>query len=257
MAYSPVARKKMIIGNWKLNPKTKNQAIHLALDILELRPNVNKLDICIIPPQLFISAICSELDFEQTNISVGSQNCHYELDGAFTGEVSAASLKDIGVKYVLCGHSERRTLFHETDQIINRKVRKIVETGMTPILCIGESLEEKKLDLVAEVCNTQLKIGLNGILDVDAEHVVIAYEPVWAIGTGKVCSAVEAEKIVKQIRQTLVSMYGDVSGQRIRIVYGGSVNENNINDLMDKKIDGVLVGGASINAETFGKILEY
>jgi triosephosphate isomerase (TIM) len=257
MAYSPVARKKMVIGNWKLHPKTKNQAINLALDILKLRPNVNKLDICIIPPQLFISAICSELDFEQTNISVGSQNCHYELDGAFTGEVSAASLKDIGVKYVLCGHSERRTLFNETDHIINRKVRKIVEVGMTPILCIGESLEEKKLDLVAEVCNTQLKNGLNGILDVDAEEVVIAYEPVWAIGTGKVCSAVEAEKTIKQIRQTLVSMYGDVSGQRIRIIYGGSVNENNINDLMDKKIDGVLVGGASINAETFGKILNY
>lgn len=248
-------KKKIIIGNWKLNPKTKKEAINLVKDILNLHKSTNDIDICIIPPQIFISTIFDELN--GINISIGSQNCHYESDGAYTGEVSIDSLRDIGVSYVLCGHSERRILFNESDNIINKKVKKVLEAGLTPVLCIGELLEEKELGLVNEVCNTQINIGFNNIKNENIEKIIIAYEPVWAIGTGKVCEPEDAEKIIKQIRETIISIYGSNIGKNIRIIYGGSVNGNNVKNIMSRDIDGCLVGGASINAESFNKILKY
>lgn len=242
--------KKIIIGNWKLNPRTKTQAITLIKDILCLKKDTD-MDICIIPPEIFVPDVASTLEF--TDISIGAQNCHYENDGAYTGETSAESLKDYGVKYILCGHSERRALFGETDNTINKKVRKVVETGLTAVLCVGESLEQKELGLVNEICNSQIKIGLNGVQNQYVDKIIIAYEPVWAIGTGKVCDADDAEKVIKQLRILVSSIYEN--GRAIRIVYGGSVNGNNINNLLKKDIDGFLVGGASINAENFVKII--
>jgi triosephosphate isomerase len=248
-------KKKIIIGNWKLNPKTKNEAVNLVKDILSLNKDNSDIDICIIPPQIFITTVFNLL--ESTNICIGSQNCYYESEGAYTGEVSIESLKDSGVSYVLCGHSERRILFNETDNIINKKIKKVLEAGLTPVLCIGELLQEKELGLVNESCNTQIKIGLNGIKNENIEKIIIAYEPVWAIGTGKVCEPEDAEKVVKQIRETIISMYGSEIGKNIRIIYGGSVNGNNVKNIMSRDIDGCLVGGASINAESFNKILKY
>lgn len=249
-------KKKIIIGNWKLNPKTENDAIQLTNDIMELilvRNVFFDLDVCIIPPQLFIPSISGIL--RSTSINIGAQNCHYESEGSFTGEVSVESLKDYDVKYILCGHSERRMLFHENNIIINKKIKKIVNVGLTAILCIGELLEEKELELVKEVCATQIKFGLNGIKNKDMDKIIIAYEPVWAIGTGKVCEAEDAEKVIKYIRELIANIYGDEIGQEICIIYGGSVNSNNIKNIMSKDIDGCLVGGASINAESFVKIL--
>lgn len=254
-------KRKIIIGNWKLNPKTKNEAISLVQDIINFQKidnTSNNIDICIIPPQIFIPYIINEIEESfDTNIHilVGSQNCHYEYEGAYTGEVSVESLKDIGVKYILCGHSERRTLFNENDYIINKKVKKILESGLTAILCIGESLLEKELNLVNEVCNSQLKIGLNNVNNNEIDKIIIAYEPVWAIGTDKVCMPEDAEKVIKSIRNTIVSIYGDETGENIRIIYGGSVNANNIKNIMNEDIDGCLVGGASINAESFNQII--
>jgi triosephosphate isomerase len=253
MTKSMLDKKKIIIGNWKLNPRTKNKALQLVGDIIS---SINSsIDVCIIPPQLFIPLIANEL--RGTNIAVGSQNCHYESDGAYTGEVSIESLKEYNVEYVLCGHSERRVLFKETDLMINKKVKKVVEEGLIAVLCIGETLEENDLGLVNEVCSTQIKMGLHNIDNEEISRIIIAYEPVWAIGTGKVCEPEDAEKTIKNIRVTIEGLYGKDAARQMRIIYGGSVNTENIKTLMNKDIDGCLVGGASINAESFSKIINY
>lgn len=170
--------------------------------------------------------------------------------------MSAESLADIGVKYVLCGHSERRSLFHETNEIINKKMKKALECGLTPVLCIGESLVERNLGLVDEICGLQLKTGLMDINNVYIKNVIIAYEPIWAIGTGKVCKPDDAEKTIWSIRRIITTIYGPDIGINIRILYGGSVNAGNVKDIISKEIDGCLVGGASIDAEGFIKLLQ-
>lgn len=244
-----IMQRKILVGNWKLHPSTMCQALQLTKEIVKTEYDI--FDICIIPPQLFISTIVNELKDNQ-NICIGAQNCHYESSGAYTGETSVESLKDIGVKYILCGHSERRILFEETDNIINKKVKKVVESGLTAILCIGESLEEKEFGLVNEVCNRQIKIGLHEIDINNIDKIIIAYEPVWAIGTGKVCDSDQAEKIIKNIRDTVASLYN----RTIRVIYGGSVNTKNIRDIWNKDIDGCLVGGASINSQIFNDMIQ-
>lgn len=249
-----MARRKLIIANWKLNPNNKINAINLASNILSLLENAYLVDVCIIPPQIYIPVVSTIV--ERTNIAIGSQNCHYESSGAYTGEVSVDSLIDFGVKYILCGHSERRVLFQETDEIINKKVKKVVESGLTAVLCVGESLEENELGLVEQVCSTQIKRGLQNITNDKISHVVIAYEPVWAIGTGRVCNPDDAENAIRNIRTVVNGIYGEETGRNMQILYGGSVSATNVENIMSKNIDGCLVGGASINAESFANIVK-
>ena len=249
-----MTRRKLIIANWKLNPNNKTCASNLALNILSLLENAYLVDVCIIPPQIYIPVVSTIL--ERTNIAIGSQNCHYELSGAYTGEVSVDSLIDFGIKYILCGHSERRVLFQETDEIINKKVKQVVESGLTAVLCVGESLEENELGLVEQVCKNQIKKGLQNITNDKISQVVIAYEPVWAIGTGRVCNPDDADNAIRNIRATITQMYGQETGLNMQILYGGSVNAANVKNLMSKNIDGCLVGSASINAESFANIVQ-
>lgn len=248
-------RKPLIAGNWKLH-KTIGQARELAQQLSEKLAAVKGSEIMIAPPFIAIEAvreICKD-----TNICVGAQNCYPVGEGAFTGEVSAAQLRDAGCTYAIAGHSERRQLFGENDAFINAKIRAIVHEGMNAILCVGESLEQREAGDLFEVINTQIQLGLDGIAAENMDQVVIAYEPIWAIGTGKSASSDDAAEVHAYIRGLLQGVYSaDVAGAT-RIIYGGSVKPDNISSLMAQAdIDGALVGGASLEAESFASIANF
>ena len=249
-----MARKKIIAGNWKMN-KTPSQAAEL---IKELIPavSISDADVVICTPAVDL-AIATELT-KGTNISVGAENMHWEESGAYTGEISADMLLDLGVKYVIIGHSERREYFAETDETVNEKVKKALEKGITPILCCGETLEQREMGIMKEFVRMQIKADFLGISADDAKKVVIAYEPIWAIGTGKTATADQADEACGIIRDVIAEIYDEATAEVIRIQYGGSMNAGNAVELLSKpNIDGGLIGGASLKAPDFSKITNW
>ena len=241
-------RKKYICGNWKMN-KTSSEALEFAKEINEFE--FNKVDLLIAPSFVTLESLRKNLKDE---IKVAGQNVSQFDDGAYTGEVSTSMLKDIGVDDVIIGHSERREKFLESDEIINAKVKKALEDGLSVILCLGESLEIKEEGREVDFVRVELLNSLDGVKNI--EKVTIAYEPIWAIGTGKTCSSEDAEKMCREIRNIIDEKYGEVS-QKTRILYGGSVKPSNAGEILSKEnIDGVLVGGASLKASDFIEIIK-
>jgi len=261
-------RQPIMAGNWKLNPPTEAEALALATDVATrlgdetCAINGDEMDeascteVVIFPPFPFISKVRDAV--QEAGLIVGAQNFYYQDSGAYTGSVSAPMIKSVGCEYVLCGHSERRTVFTDTDQGINLKVKKVLESGMKPILCIGETQEEFDMDITKEVCAMQLSKDLFGITKEQMKDVVIAYEPVWAIGTGLVCGSKDANNVHVFVRECLTKMYDEEVAQATRIQYGGSVKPDNVDELMAMPdIDGCLVGGASLDGESFARIVNY
>ena len=241
-------RKKYICGNWKMN-KTSSEALEFAKEINEFE--FNKVDVLIAPSFVTLESLRKNLKDE---IKVAGQNVSEFDDGAFTGEISTSMLKDIGVEDVIIGHSERREKFSESDEIINAKVKKALEDGLSVILCLGESLEVKEEGKEIDFVRDELLKSLDGVDDL--ENLTIAYEPIWAIGTGKTCSSEDAEIMCKEIRNIINEKYGEIS-QKTRILYGGSVKPSNAGEILSKEnIDGVLVGGASLKASDFIEIIK-
>jgi triosephosphate isomerase (TIM) len=247
-------RKKILAANWKMNFTDSEAESFLESFVSEIR-DFNDVDVVIIPPFTAIPALVTASERIQT-IRVGAQNMHWEKSGAFTGEISATMLRALYVRYVILGHSERRTLFGETDEIVNRKVKAALDAGLRPIFCLGESLHERDSNQVEQVLERQIRKGLAGVSPHDLTEVVVAYEPCWAIGTGRTATPAEAEIAHAFIRSILVAVSDRTTADRIRIQYGGSVKPDNVEQLMrQKNIDGALVGGASLDPRSFAQII--
>ena len=247
-------RKKILAANWKMN-LTHSEAESYFDTFLSEIGQVNDVEVVIIPPFTAIPALVTASE-RMPAIRIGAQNMHWEKSGAFTGEVSGAMLRALYVKYVILGHSERRTLFGETDEIVNRKVRAALEAGLRPIFCIGESLQERDGGKIEEILGRQIRQGLEGVVLKDVPEVVLAYEPCWAIGTGRSATPNEAEEAHAFIRLVLSELFGTPTADRVRIQYGGSVKPENAEDLMrQKNIDGALIGGASLDPRSFARII--
>lgn len=247
-------RKKVIAANWKMN-KTPKEAVKFISDV-KVKLSDADCDVIVAVPQVAIADVTREL--EDFNIKVAAQNCHFEDSGAFTGEISAPMLKEIGVDYVIVGHSERRQYFGETDEIVNKKVHAVLKAGMYPILCVGESLITRELNATAELVRYQVKVALHGVSHEQIKQTIIAYEPIWAIGTGKTATCEQANEVCEIIRELLVEMYGMETAENVRIQYGGSVTSSNAQDLFEMSdIDGGLVGGASLRLDEFEKIVKH
>lgn len=246
-------RRPMIAGNWKMN-KTPTETVALLKELKNIRPSTNvEIVVCPMTVSLFVAA----QQLKGTDIHLGAQNVHFEDKGAFTGEANCASLKELGVEYVIIGHSERRQYFGETDATVNLKTRKVLSEGLKPIVCVGESLEQKQTGITNEVVCLQTKAALCGVSPANIADVVIAYEPVWAIGTGMTATALDASRTIAAIRSAIREMYGD-HAEQVRILYGGSMNDKNAGELMSQpEIDGGLIGGASLVAEKFAKVINY
>src|SRR5438874_4929151 len=248
-------RKKIIAANWKMNMTQAESARFVESLLLDLG-DITDVEVVIVPPFTAIAKVMEALGKAQ-NIKVGAQNMYWERNGAFTGEISAALLRDLFVHYVVLGHSERRTLFGETDEIVNRKVRAAHEATLRPILCIGESLEQRERGEVEQVLSRQLKGSLAGLGAKELHETVIAYEPVWAIGTGKTATAGQAQEAHAFVRRVLREISDETTANKIRIQYGGSVKPDNARALMSQPdIDGALVGGASLDARSFAQIVQ-
>jgi len=246
-------RKNIIAGNWKMN-KTPSEAVAL---IEELKPLVANDDVDVVFCVPAIDIIPAVEATKGTNIAIGAENLYFEESGAYTGEIAPNMLVDAGVKYVIIGHSERREYFAETDETVNKKVLKAIEHNLTPIICCGESLTQREQGITIDWIRMQIKIALLGVSADQAKNVVIAYEPIWAIGTGKTATSDQAEEVCKAIRDLIGEIYDAATADAIRIQYGGSMNAGNAAELMAKPdIDGGLVGGASLKAD-FGQIVNY
>lgn len=247
-------RKTIIAGNWKMN-KTPSEAKTLIEEMKTLISKTKWCEMVLCVPFTDIQAAVKAA--KGSKIAIGAENMHFEPKGAFTGEVSADMLKELGVKYVIIGHSERRQYFNETDENCNKKVKVALENGLRPILCVGESLAEREWDVTMEVIRKQVKIALNGVAVEDIKKVVIAYEPIWAIGTGKTATAEQAGDVCAQIRDCLRELYGARAARAITIQYGGSMNAKNAAELLAQPdVDGGLIGGASLKAPDFAAIIE-
>lgn len=244
-------RKRLIAGNWKMN-KTPSEAKALIAELKDLVVN-DAVDVCYCVPAIDIVPAVEAV--KGSNVVIGAQNLYFEEKGAYTGEISAEMLVDAGVKYVIMGHSERRGYFHETDEDINKKLKKALEHGLTPIMCCGESLEQREGGETFNWIRAQIKAAFEGVAAEDATKTVIAYEPIWAIGTGKTATSAQAEEVCKDIRETVAKLYDAATADAVRILYGGSMNAGNAAELLAQPdIDGGLIGGASLKAE-FGKIV--
>ena len=247
-----MARKKIIAGNWKMN-KTPSEAVELVNLLKDLVKN-DDVDVVYCVPAIDIVPVVEAT--KGTNVAVGAENMYFEESGAYTGEISAAMLVDAGVKYVIIGHSERRDFFKEDDVLLNKKVKKAFEAGITPILCCGESLEQRELGVTMDWIRLQIKSDLAGVTADQVKSMVIAYEPIWAIGTGKTATSDQAQEVCKGIRDLIAEIYDTDTAEAVRIQYGGSMNEKNCAELLAKEdIDGGLIGGASLVAEKFGVLL--
>lgn len=246
-------RKKIIAGNWKMN-KTPEEAVAL---INELKPLVESDEVEVVFCPTAVALIPALEAAKGSNIGIGAQNMYFEENGAYTGEIAPNMLTSIGVKYVIIGHSERREYFGETDLTVNKKVHKALEHGLVPIMCCGETLEQREQGITLDFIRQQIKIGLMNVTKEDMAKVVIAYEPIWAIGTGVTASSEQAEEVCAGIRQCLGEIYDTETAEVVRIQYGGSVSPANAAELFAmKNIDGGLVGGASLKAD-FGKVVNY
>ncbi len=256
---APKGRKPLISGNWKMNHNhfeaiqmVQKLSYHLSKD------DYGAVDVSVHPPFTDIRSVQTVLESDRIPIALGAQHCHWEEKGAFTGEVSPAMLAKLNVSYVIAGHSERRTLFGETDEMVNAKVRAILANGMTPILCVGESLEEREAGTTEERVRSQVIAGLAKVSAEQVAGLVIAYEPIWAIGTGRNASASDAQAVCAAIRGTVTASFGAAAGEGLRVQYGGSVKPSNIVELMaEEDIDGALVGGASLDADEFARLVQY
>ena len=248
-----MARRKIIAGNWKMN-KTPSEALSL---IEELKPLVETKDADVVFCVPAIDLMLAVEAVKGTNIEIGAENMYFEESGAFTGEISPAMLTDVGVKYVIIGHSERREYFAETDETVNKKVKKAFEHGLTPIICCGESLKQREQGITLDWLRQQIKIAFLDVTAEQAATAVIAYEPIWAIGTGKVATTEQAQEVCGAIRVCIGEIYDEATAQAIRIQYGGSVSAASAPELFAQPdIDGGLVGGASLKAD-FGRIVNY
>ena len=248
-----MARKKIVAGNWKMN-MTPSQAVKLCADLKDVVKS-DTVDVVYCVPAIDIVPVIEAV--KGTNVKVGAENMYFEEKGAYTGEISAEMLKDAGVEYVIIGHSERRDYFKEDDELLNKKVKKAIEAGLTPILCCGESLEQREMGITLDWIRMQIKSDLAGVAASDVANLVIAYEPIWAIGTGKTATSDQAQEVCGAIRACIKEMYDDATAEAVRIQYGGSVNAGNAAELFAKPdIDGGLVGGASLKPE-FGQIVNY
>ena len=247
-------RKPIIAGNWKMN-KTVSEARDFAEAVKNKIPSNDVVDSVIGAPTLFLTDL---VDIAKgTDLKIAAQNCYFEDNGAFTGETSPAALEDLGVDYVIIGHSERREYFHETDEDINKKAKAIIAHNMTPIVCCGESLETYEAGKTAEWIKGQITAALEGLTADQVSNLVIAYEPIWAIGTGKSADATIADDICGVVRQTVADLYSNDVAEKVRIQYGGSVKPENIAEYMAKEnVDGALVGGASLQPDSFLALLE-
>lgn len=246
-------RRPLIAGNWKMF-KTIPEGINLINIIKAGVHKITDCDVVVCPPFTVLAAISKEI--EDTKIELGAQDMHFETEGAFTGEVSPLMLKDVRCRYVILGHSERRQYFKETDEFVNKKVVAALKYNLVPIVCVGETLEEREARRAFEIVKHQLDQSLKGLKSEEIERIVIAYEPVWAIGTGRTATPEQAEQMHSYIRRLLNEQYGEALGEKIKILYGGSVKPDNIAQLMAKpNVDGALVGGASIKAEAFIQIV--
>ncbi len=246
-----MSRRRIVAGNWKMN-KTVSEAVAL---VNELKPLVENDDVDVVycVPAVDIVPVVEAV--KGTNVKVGAENLYTEDKGAYTGEISADMLVDAGVEYVVIGHSERREYFNETDEFLNKKVKKAIEKGLTPILCCGETLEQREMGVTMDWIRLQIKSDLAGVAASDVAKLVIAYEPIWAIGTGKTATSDQAEEVCAGIRECVAEMYDQATADAVRIQYGGSVNAGNAKELFSKpNIDGGLVGGASLKAD-FGDIV--
>jgi len=247
-------RKKIVAANWKMNMTLAESARFIESLLLDIG-DIREVDVVIIPPFTAITKVTESLGKAQ-NIKVGAQNMHWEKNGAFTGEISAALLRDLFVRFVVLGHSERRTLFGETDDIVNKKVRAAHEANLRPIVCVGETLKQRDGGKVEKVLSTQLKGSLAGLEAKELQETTIAYEPVWAIGTGRNATPDQAQEAHAFIRRTLTKMSDETTADRMRIQYGGSVKPDNARQLMTQPdIDGALVGGASLDPRSFAQIV--
>ena len=247
-------RKPIIAGNWKMN-KTPEEAAALVSELKPLVADAN-CDVVVCVPAVDFVAVKEAI--EGSNIHLGAQNVHFKESGAYTGELSAAMLKEMGVEYVIIGHSERRQYFGETDATVNLRTLAAVKAGLTPIICVGERKEEREAGYTNALVEYQTLIALNGLADDEIKNVVIAYEPVWAIGTGLVATDEQANETIGVIRAAIARKYGKRAANAVRIQYGGSMNPKNVKGLMaQSEIDGGLIGGASLKAEDFAQVVNY
>ena len=248
-----MARRKIVAGNWKMN-MTPSEAVALCDELKDLVKS-DTVDVVYCVPAIDIVPVVEAV--KGTNVEVGAENMYFEAKGAYTGEICADMLVDAGVKYVIIGHSERRDYFKEDDALLNKKVKKALEAGLTPILCCGETLEQREMGITLDWIRMQIKSDLVGVTAEQVASMVIAYEPIWAIGTGKTATTEQAQEVCKAIRDCIAEVYDAATAEAVRIQYGGSVNAANAAELFAQPdIDGGLVGGASLKAD-FGKIVNY
>ncbi len=247
-------RKKVIAGNWKMN-KLPNEAIDFIQKLEPLVKNTkHEVILCVPYTDLFYCL----LNTQNTNIKIGAQNMHFEEKGAYTGEISGSMLKSIGVEYVIIGHSERRQYYGETDESVNKKVKAAFQNELKPIVCVGETLNQREQGITNHIITNQTKLALQGITEQQIKNTIIAYEPIWAIGTGKTATAEDANNAIKAIREELAKNYEQNIANEVIIQYGGSVKSSNAKELFEMSdIDGGLVGGASLDVEEFSKIVNY
>lgn len=250
-----MGRLPFMAGNWKMN-KTTGEAIDLVRELKVAISGIKGVEVAVAPPFTALYAVCKEL--EGSSIRLAAQNLYWEEKGAFTGEVSPLMLKEVGCHYVIIGHSERRQFFGETDETVNRRIKAALAQGLKIIFCIGETLKEREEGKTFSVIERQVEGGLKNLSDKEIKNMVIAYEPVWAIGTGKTATPGQAEEVHRFIRGKIEKLYSREVSEEIRIQYGGSVTPENIKGLMEQaNIDGALVGGASLKAESFSKIVRF
>ena len=247
-------RRKIIAGNWKMN-MLPNEAMNFITALSEKIQNTEREVILCVP---YTDLFYSLLTAQQTHIKIGAQNMHWEENGAYTGEISPEMLKCINVEYVIIGHSERRRLFAETDETVNKKIKAALKHELKPIVCVGETLEQRENGETNEIITNQTKLALEGLTKEQVKNVIIAYEPIWAIGTGKTATSEDANNSIKQIRNKIKELYGEEVSEQVAILYGGSVKASNAKELFETSdIDGGLVGGASLNVSEFKNIIDY
>ena len=257
-----MSRKPIIAGNWKMNLlQSEAKSLYEGIKSFVSNYKASQLPTVVIAPVFTslsqVSAISCDCGCEGYKLSIAGQNCHWESSGAYTGEISVEMLADAGCSYVIIGHSERRQYFSESDEMINKKAKAILAGGLIPIICCGESLEQRESGITDSWIASQIRAALEGISSEDVAKSVIAYEPIWAIGTGKSCDAEEANRVIKMIRGVVAEVSGSSAADSIRILYGGSVKPSTIEEQMSKSdIDGALIGGASLSAESFNDIIE-
>ena len=254
-----MSRTPILAGNWKMH-LDHLEAIQLVQQLVyHLEPqDFDASEIVVIPPFTSLRSVQTLIEGDKLQVKHGAQNCHWEDKGAFTGEVSPPMLAKLRCSYVVVGHSERRQYFDETDEIVNRKAKAVFAHEMTPIVCVGETLEQREAGEAETVVESQLRGSLAGLTEEQAAEVVVAYEPVWAIGTGKTATSQDANAMCGHVRRTVQAMYGDEAAEAVRVQYGGSVKPGNVVELMKQpEIDGALVGGASLDAEDFAVICRY